>query len=423
MAVSPLPANVQHSTMETQTTEAGSQVMLPLEFFQQLPKTDLHVHLDGSLRLETIIDLARKNDVELPSLDPVGLRKAMRLGENTGSLVEYLKAFDVTLRVLQTEESLFRCAYELAEDAARENVRYMEVRYSPMLHTRHGLRLTSVVEAVLAGLRAAHDALGIESAVILCGIRNISPHSSLEMAELAVAYKNRGVVGFDLAGAEYDNPAKHHKAAFQLVRDNNINCTIHAGEAYGPESIAQAIHVCGAHRIGHGCRLRENGDLLHYVNDHRIPLEACPSSNVQTGAVRDLASHPLKFYYDLGLRVTVNTDNRLVTDTTVSNELWICHAKMGLPLADIKSIIVSGFKSSFMPFHIKQSYLRKATEELERFQADGRILPAKKADAARRNPETWSPRESSPGVTISSEPVDLCPDSTPVERAISTPAN
>jgi adenosine deaminase len=193
------------------------------------------------------------------------------------------------------------------------------------------------------------------------------------MAELAVAYKGRGVVGYDLAGAEYDHPAKHHRAAFALVRQNNINCTIHAGEAYGPESIAQALHVCGAHRIGHGCRLREDGDLLHYINDHRIPLEVCPSSNVQTGAVRDLASHPLKLYQSLGLRVTVNTDNRLVTDTTVSHELWHCHTKMGFGLREIKQLIVAGFKSSFLPFHIKQAYLRRVTDELQRFSADGTI--------------------------------------------------
>ena len=223
---------------------------------------------------------------------------------------------------------------------------------------------------MLAGL-AARDKFGIESNVIICGIRNISPESSLEMAELAVAYKNRGVVGFDLAGAEYDHPAKHHRDAFQLVRDNNINCTIHAGEAYGPESIAQAIHVCGAHRIGHGCRLREDGDLLHYVNDHRIPLECCPSSNVQTGAVRDLASHPLKLYFNLGLRVTVNTDNRLITDTTVSKELWLCHTQMGLRFRDIKPIIMAGFKSAFLPFHEKQAYLRRAGQELERFDDEG----------------------------------------------------
>jgi adenosine deaminase len=368
---------------------------LPLEFFRQLPKTDLHVHLDGSLRLETIIDLAETHKVELPSTDPDELRKAMNLGENCGSLVEYLKAFDVTLRVMQHEEALFRVAYELAEDAARENVRYMEVRYSPMLHTRLGLRITSVVEAVLAGLRAAHDRLGVESNVILCGIRNISAESSLEMAELAVAYKGRGVVGFDLAGAEYDHPAKHHKKAFQLVRDNNINTTIHAGEAYGPESIAQALHVCGAHRIGHGCRLREDGDLLHYINDHRIPLECCPSSNVQTGAVRDLASHPLKLYYNLGLRVTINTDNRLVTDTTVSQELWHCHTKMGMSLQDIKTMIVAGFKSAFLPFHVKQAYLRKVSEELSRFSEDGAIKAPQPAPSG-RSLEPFLPRKSGP---------------------------
>ena len=359
------------------------QSLLPLEFFQKLPKTDLHVHLDGSLRLETILDLARIHGVELPSTDPAELRRVMNLGQNCGSLVEYLKAFDVTLRVMQHEDALYRVAYELAEDVARENVRYMEVRYAPMLHTRLGLKITSVVEAVLAGLRAAHDALGVESNVILCGIRNISPESSLEMAELAVAYKSRGVVGFDLAGAENDHPAKHHKKAFQLVRDNNINCTIHAGEAYGPESIAQALHVCGAHRIGHGCRLREDGDLLHYINDHRIPLECCPSSNVQTGAVRDLASHPLKLYFNLGLRVTINTDNRLVTDTTVSHELWHCHTQMGMTLRDIKQMIVAGFKSAFLPFHIKQAYLRRVTEELEHFTADGNIRPLAPAAASR----------------------------------------
>ncbi len=347
---------------------------LPLSFFEQLPKTDLHVHLDGSLRLSTILELAKEYKVELPANNAADLSKAMNLGQNCGSLVEYLKAFSVTLAVLQHRDALFRVAYELAEDAAKENIRYMEVRYAPMLHTQQGLRLTTVVEAVLSGLRQAHEDYGIESNLILCGIRNVSVATSLEMAELCVAYKGRGVVGFDLAGAEYDHPAKHHRQAFQLVRDNNINVTIHAGEAYGPESIAQAIHVCGAHRIGHGCRLRENGDLLHYVCDHRIPLECCPSSNVQTGAVTSLAAHPLKLYLDLGLRVTVNTDNRLVTDTTVSKELWLCHTEMGMPLADIKSMILSGFKSSFLPFHIKQAYLRQASQDLLRFKEDGQVL-------------------------------------------------
>lgn len=343
---------------------------LPLAVFERLPKTDLHVHLDGSLRLSTVLELAAQQGVTLPADTPEGLRRFMHCGENTGSLVEYLKAFDTTLSVLQTEDALYRVAHELAADAAAENVRYMEVRYSPMLHLRKGLRLVAVVEAVLAGLRQAYIDYGIESNVIICGIRNISPESSLEMARLAVAYKNRGVVGYDLAGAEYDHPAKHHKDAFQLIRNNNIACTIHAGEAFGPESIAQALHVCGAHRIGHGCRLREDGDLLHYIIDHRIPLETCPSSNVQTGAVESVSAHPLKLYLDLGVRATVNTDNRLITDTTASRELWLCHTQMDFQPRDIARIILNGFKSAFLPFHIKQAYLRGIADELARFTQD-----------------------------------------------------
>src|SRR6187431_3254905 len=357
---------------------------VPFEVFKALPKTDLHVHLDGSLRLETILELAKAEKVELPANNVESLRQAIGCGNDFGSLVEYLRGFDITLTVMQTEEALERIAFELAEDAHQENVRYMEVRYSPMLHTRRGLKLTKVVEAVLAGLRRARETTGIKANVILCGIRNISPESSYQMAELAVAYKGRGVVGFDLAGAEANFPAKDHIEAFQLIRDNNINCTIHAGEAYGPESIAQAIHVCGAHRIGHGCRLREDGDLLQYLNDHRVPLECCPSSNVQTGAVKDLASHPLKLYFDLGLRVTVNTDNRLITDTSVSKELYLVHTQMGVPFADIKSMILAGFKSSFQPFHEKQAALRRVGVELDKYDDHGVLLAAQNGTASER---------------------------------------
>jgi adenosine deaminase len=349
---------------------------VPFEVFQALPKTDLHVHLDGSLRLSTILELAEEQGVKLPAMDEASLRAAIGCGKNFGSLVEYLRGFEITLSVMQTEAALERIAFELAEDAHRENVRYMEVRYSPMLHTQRGLKLTTVVEAVLEGLARARETYAIKANVILCGIRNISTESSYHMAELAVAYKGRGVVGFDLAGAEADFPAKHHKAAFQLVRDNNINTTIHAGEAYGPESIAQAIHVCGAHRIGHGVRLMENGDLLHYVNDHRLPLECCPSSNVQTGAVKTLEQHPLKLYFDLGLRVTVNTDNRLITDTTVSKELYLVHTVLGVPFREIQSMLISGFKSAFNPFHEKQAMLRRVVAELAKYDENGRLTDA-----------------------------------------------
>jgi adenosine deaminase len=329
-----------------------------------LPKTDLHCHLDGSLRIATILELAREQGVKLPAETPEGLRKAIHAGQNCESLEDYLTAFDVTLAVLQTEDSLRRVAYELATDCANENVRYLEVRYSPVLHTRRGLKPTTIVDAVLEGLRAAKRETGIKSNVIICGIRHMDPTTSVRLAELAVAYKNKGVVGFDLAGAEEGNPPRHHHDALQLILDNNVNLTIHAGEAFGPESIAQAVHVCGAHRIGHGVRLRENGDLLNYVNDHRIPLEMCPSSNVQTRSVTDLKSHPLRFYFDFGLRVTVNTDNRLITDTTATKELMIAHRELGFTLEDLTTVIVQGFKSAFLPFREKADLLEAVNAEI-----------------------------------------------------------
>jgi adenosine deaminase len=334
------------------------------ELLHALPKTDLHCHLDGSMRLKTILELAEQQKVKLPADTEEGLAKAIHMGQMCKNLEEYLVAFDVTLSVLQTAEALYRAAHELAVDAAAENVRYLEVRYSPALHLQKGLKMTTVIDSVLEGLRAAKRETGIKCGVIVCGIRHINPQTSMRLAELSVAYKNRGVIGFDLAGAEASFPAKDHKEAFQLILKNNVNCTAHAGEAFGPESIGQAIHYLGAHRIGHGTRLREDGDLLNYVNDHRIPLEVCPSSNVQTGAVSSLDAHPLKFYFDYGLRVTINTDNRLITDTTVTKELWLAHKHMGLELDDLTTTIVAGFKSAFLPFREKQDMLRAVNQEI-----------------------------------------------------------
>lgn len=347
------------------TTDPRPRIRPTPSFLARLPKTDLHVHLDGSMRLETIIALAAEQGVELPATDPAGLAKAIHQGEICNDLTDYLKAFDITLAVLQDEKALYRAAYELAQDAAKENVRLMEVRYAPILHTRKGLPLTRIVEAVINGLTDARRDFGIICNVIISGIRHIAPEQSVRLAELAVAYKNKGVVGFDLAGAEYDYPAKKFSAAFGLVRRNNVNSTCHAGEAYGPESIHQAIHVCGAHRIGHGTRLREDGDLLNYINDHRIPLEVCLTSNVQTRAVEDFKSHPLKFYFDFGIRVTINTDNRLITDTTVTTELQRAVETFDLDIWQVRQIVINGFKSAFLPFHERQSLLRRISEELD----------------------------------------------------------
>jgi adenosine deaminase len=344
---------------------ADTSVAFDREFFRRLPKVDLHVHLDGSMRLPTILDLAERDGIELGAGDEDRLGELIRPGARYESLDEYLKGFAVTLKVLQTDHGLYRAAYELAEDAAAENIEYMEVRYSPILHTRKKLSLAAILESVLSGLRDAEKAFGIRSGVIVSGIRNISPEVSLRLAELSVAFKNRGVVGFDLAGSEYNYPAKDHLDAFTLILSNNVNVTIHAGEAYGPDSIHQALHYCGAHRVGHGTRLREDGDLLNYVNDHRIPLEICLSSNVQTGAVKKLSEHPFRFYLDLGLRVTLNTDNRLITATTMADEYLLAYQHYDLRPREVLDLVMSGIKSSFIPYEFKRDQIRKIKDQVK----------------------------------------------------------
>ncbi len=340
---------------------------LDKKLIKAMPKTDLHVHLDGSVRISTLLDLAKKQNVKLPESDPKKLKKLLVPGLHCKSLVDYLRPFDIVLSVLQEEEALSRVAFELAEDAAKENTWYMEVRYSPVLHTNKGLKVTQIVDAVLDGLHRAERKYNIKTGIIVCGMRNIDPETSNMIADLAIAYKNQGVVGFDLAGAEENNPAKHHLEAFYRILNNNINSTAHAGEAYGPESIHQALHYCGAHRIGHGTRLKEDGDLMNYVNDHRIPLEICITSNIQTKAASSYDKHPLKFYYDYGLRVTINTDNRLISNTTLTKELWLAAKHANLNMEDLKTIIVAGFKSAFLPMRQKAILLNLVNKELEKF--------------------------------------------------------
>ncbi len=348
-------------------TEKKSQptVKLTREFVKSLPKAELHCHLDGSMRVETIVDIAKKEKVKLPTEDIGELRKILEVGMECQSLEEYLRPFDITADVLQTEEALIRATYELAEDAAEENIKYIEIRFAPLWHIRKGLSLTQIVDAVLRGAREAERNFDIKIGIIICGIRHTSPADTLKAAELTVAYKNRGVVGFDLAGAEKDFPAKDHREAFYLIVNNNINTTAHAGEAYGTESISQALHYINANRIGHGTRLREDGDLLNYVNDHRIPLEMCITSNVQTKAVESVEDHPIKFYFDLGLRVTLNTDNRLISNTTLTDEYMLAIEKLGFTANDIKYLILNGFKSAFLPFHEKIAIIKRITKEME----------------------------------------------------------
>jgi adenosine deaminase len=345
-------------------------VHLGQRIIQRLPKTDLHCHLDGCLRPSTLVDLAAQQGVKLPTRKLPQLTRLLQAGLRTRNLADYLKIFDLTLSVLQEKDALYRVSLELAEDAAAENVRHLEVRYSPVLHRKRRLSYEDIVNPVIAGLAAGGRKYGLSTGVIICGIRSLSPRVSYALAELAVAYKGRGVLGFDLAGQEKDYPAKAHREAFELILESNVNLTVHAGEAFGPASISQAIHLCGAHRIGHGTRLHEDLDLLRYVNDHRIPLEVCLSSNVQTRAARSLAAHPFARYFREGLRVTLNTDSRLVSATTVSREIALASRTFRLGPYEVKRVIINGFKSAFLPYAEKARTLRRVNLEIDQIFMD-----------------------------------------------------
>jgi len=343
---------------------------LTLPIIKRLPKTDIHCHLDGCLRPRTMLELAEAQGVKLPTRKLSELTRLLTAGKRTRSLGDYLRIFDLTLSVMQERDALYRVAYELAEDAAAENVRHLEVRYSPILHRARKLSWADIIEPVIEGLADAGRQHHMSTGTIICGIRSMAPKTSLRLAELAVEYKGRGVLAFDLAGQEKDYPAKAHRAAFQLILKNNINSTVHAGEAFGPASIGQALHYCGAHRIGHGTRLREDKDLMRYVSDHRIPLEVCLSSNLQTRTVPSIKEHPFGFYFSQGVRVTLNTDSRLISDTTVSKEILLAARAFRLSPYEVKRIIIMGFKSGFLPYADKARLLREVNLEIDRIFMD-----------------------------------------------------
>ena len=327
---------------------------------ESLPKVLLHEHLDGVLRPETVIALAKSAGYgQLPTENPEELARWFHQGANQGSLPKYLEGFRHTIAVMQTEEALERVAYEQAEDLSADGVVYFETRFAPVFHTRAGLSHQQVVSAVLRGLERGRAEFGISSGLLICAMRNMDV--SLEMAELAVDFHDRGVVGFDLAGEEGGYPPKKHVDAFHYIQRQNFNITIHAGEGYGKESIWQAIQYCGAHRIGHGTRLIDDiavadgkavklGDLAQYVLDKRIPLEICLLSNVHTGAARSLSEHPFKILYQEKFRVTLNTDNRLMSDTTMTKEFEAAQDTFGLRLDDFEKITINAMKSAFLPY-------------------------------------------------------------------------
>jgi adenosine deaminase len=348
---------------------------IPDDLLKALPKTDLHCHLDGSLRMETFMELGRAAGMDMPD-DPDEVRALYFPADRECVMHEFLKYFDHTLAVLQTEENLVRVARELAEDFAEQGVWYLEVRFCPLLHTQQGLTPDQAVAAVHRGLDDAATSAGFRSGIIITGIRTIESAKSLELAKLAVDWKGRGVVAFDLAGAEQDYPAKDHLEAFYHVRNHNQNSTIHAGEGFGPASIHQALHRCGANRLGHGTRLEEDPDLMAYVVDNRVPLEICLSSNLQSCVVDDLAHHPFRFYMKEGVRVCLNTDNTLFARTSPTRELRLAVDTFDLTLLETENLLINGFKSAFLPEKAKGEMVLEALQTFsslrDKFDLDGR---------------------------------------------------
>jgi len=315
-----------------------------------------------------MLDLARDQGVAMPRDDAEALADYM-LVKDAHNLEEYLERFDVTLAVMQTAESLERVAFELAEDAAAEGVRYLEVRYSPVLNVRGGLSLGEVVEAPLRGLAQAGRDHDITARVIVCALRHLSPATSLELARLAVDYRERGVVGFDLAGGERGHPAADHAPAFEWAHEHGLSCTCHAGEGDGAASVWQAVHRCGAQRIGHATRLIEDPGLVAQVRSANIPLEVCLTSNVQTHATPSYEEHPARAYFDQGLTVVLNTDNRLMSGVNLVDEYQIAARHLGFTFDELAQVALNGFTSAFLPEAERSRLVERARAEIEALRA------------------------------------------------------
>lgn len=338
---------------------------LTLDQIKQAPKALLHDHLDGGLRPATVVELAEQSGYgDLPTMDVDELAKWFRTQAHSGSLVRYLEPFAHTVGVMQTTDALYRVAYECVEDLAADNVVYAEVRFAPELHIAGGLVLDEVVDAVLAGFADGEKAAAAagQTTTVRCLVTAMRHAArSREIAELAIRFRDLGVVGFDIAGAEAGYPPTRHLDAFEYMRGNNARFTIHAGEAFGLPSIHEAIAFCGADRLGHGVRIVDDieeapdgtfrlGRVANIVRDKRIPLEMCPSSNVQTGAAASISEHPFDQLARLRFRVTVNTDNRLMSDTTMTQEMALLVNEFGYGWTDLQRFTINAMKSAFIPF-------------------------------------------------------------------------
>ena len=340
-----------------------------VEWLRRMPKAELHCHLDGSLRPTTLLELSREQEQPLSVGTAPALGDWMRV-DDAHNLTEYLARFEITLAVMQDAVSLERIAHELVMDAALDGVRYIEVRFCPALNTRRGLSLDDVVAAVVRGLARGEVETGTKARVIICALRSLPWPHAMQMAELAVAFKPQGVVAFDLAGGELGNPAHAHAPAFDYARANFLAVTVHAGEGDGAHSIREAVLRCATDRIGHGTRLHEDPALETYVIDQQIPLEVCPTSNVQTRVVPTFAEHPLLRYHRLGAVVTISTDNRLMSGVTLTDEYVRCAQHLALSMAELTTLSLSAFRAAFLPHATRQQLLDAAARDIAQLVAD-----------------------------------------------------
>jgi len=337
--------------------------MLARELIARLPKAELHVHLDGSLRPTTMLELAHAEGIALPASDPEALRQYMVVRDARG-LEDYLRRFDLTVALLQAPEALERVAYEMVADAAADNVRYLEVRYCPTLSCARGLTIAGVLDAVLRGLARGERAHGVVARAVACSLRHFDPAVSEAIAACAVDFRGRGVVGFDLAGKEAGHPPGVHRNAFELAAEGGLGVTVHAGEAAGPESVWEAVHLCRANRLGHGTRLHEDPALEAYVRDRRILVEINITSNLQTRVVDRAEHHPVRRYVDEGLAVALATDNWLISGVSLTGEYDLAHRALGLTRAEIDRMLLDGFAAGFLPWPERAALLERARAEL-----------------------------------------------------------
>lgn len=330
---------------------------------ERMPKAELHCHLDGSLRPATLLELSLARGLTLPATTAESLAQWMRV-DDARNLEEYLARFGHTLAVMQRADELERVAYEFVVDAAADGVRYTEVRFCPALNTRESLSADDALTAVHRGLTRGEEETGTVARVIICALRSLTWPHAMEMAEVAVAGRMRGVVAFDLAGGEFGNPAHAHAEAFDFARNADLAVTVHAGEGDGAGSIREAVHRCAADRIGHGTRLFEDASLEQYVIDRRIPLEVCPTSNVQTRVVRTFAEHPLRRYVERGAVVTINTDNRLMSGVSLTDEYMRCAEHLGFDLATLGALSLAAFDAAFVAHDLRQRLRDAASDEI-----------------------------------------------------------